>query len=146
MERFGYIVADPWSGFGYLQIHNILYDNILECIENARLHKNSEDPAKIMYFIILSNTDVVQFLHDAKTEKKRFGFCQLTKYNSADKYNVCSSHKILFQTIVDSILETKVRMISRNVRISKRNLVTSDCYVTMKLSFICIACENVSLV
>ncbi|GBO42279.1 hypothetical protein AVEN_173277-1 [Araneus ventricosus] len=107
MERFGYIVADPCSGCDYLQIHNILYDNILECIENARLHKNSEDPSKIMYFTILSNTDIVQFLHDTQTEEKRFGFCQLTKYNSAEKYNVYSSHKILFETIVDSILATK---------------------------------------
>ncbi|GBO06451.1 hypothetical protein AVEN_145888-1 [Araneus ventricosus] len=107
MERFGYIVADPCSGCDYLQIHNILYDNILECIENARLHKNSVDPSKIMYFTILSNTDIVQFLHDTQTEEKRFGFCQLTKYNSAEKYNVYSSHKILFETIVDSILATK---------------------------------------
>ncbi|GBM39541.1 hypothetical protein AVEN_52900-1 [Araneus ventricosus] len=148
MERFGYIFGDPCSGCDYLQVHNILYDNILECIENARLHKNSVDPSKIMYFTILSNTDIVEFLHDTQTEEKRFGFFQLTKYNSAEKYNIYSSHKILFETIVDSILATKGVSWNdiRNVRIWKRNLATSDCYVTMKLSFICNACENVSLV
>ncbi|GFQ72178.1 uncharacterized protein TNCT_15351 [Trichonephila clavata] len=41
MEKFGYIVADSCSGEDYLYIHNKLYDNILECIENARLHKTS---------------------------------------------------------------------------------------------------------
>ncbi|GFQ88998.1 uncharacterized protein TNCT_458121 [Trichonephila clavata] len=107
MERFGYIVADSCSGEDYLYIHNKLYDNILECIENARLHKTSVQPAKIMYFSILSNAEIVQFLHETQTEEKRFGFCQLTKYTSAEKYSVYSSHKLLFETIVETITPAK---------------------------------------
>ncbi|GFQ75025.1 uncharacterized protein TNCT_278901 [Trichonephila clavata] len=107
MERFGYIVADSCSGEDYLYIHNKLYDNILECIENARLRKTSVRPAKIMYFSILSNAEIVQFLHETQTEEKRFGFCQLTKYTSAEKYSVYSSHKLLFETIVETITPAK---------------------------------------
>ncbi|GFQ85290.1 uncharacterized protein TNCT_579351 [Trichonephila clavata] len=107
MERFGYIVADSCSGEDYLYIHNKLYDNILECVENARLHKTSVQPAKIMYFSILSNAEIVQFLHETQTEEKRFGFCQLTKYTSAEKYSVYSSHKLLFETIVETITMAK---------------------------------------
>ncbi|GFX34093.1 uncharacterized protein TNCV_1698411 [Trichonephila clavipes] len=107
MERFGYLVADSCSGGDYLYIHNKLYDNILECVENARLHKNSVQPAKIMYFSVLSNAEIVQILHETSTDEKRFGFCQLTKYNNIEKYNVYSSQKFLFETIVDAIAATK---------------------------------------
>ncbi|GBN67418.1 hypothetical protein AVEN_23591-1 [Araneus ventricosus] len=80
MERFGYFVADPCSGCDFLCIHNTLYDNTLEFIENARLHRNWVEPAKIVYFTILSNADIIKFLHDMPTEEKRFGFCQLARY------------------------------------------------------------------
>ncbi|GBM71477.1 hypothetical protein AVEN_189427-1 [Araneus ventricosus] len=107
MERFGYFVADPCSGCDFLFIHNTVYDNTLGCIKNARLNRNSAEPAKIVYFTILSNADIIKFLNDMPTEEKRFGFCKLERYNSATKYKVYSSHKILSETILDSILATK---------------------------------------
>ncbi|GFU51255.1 uncharacterized protein NPIL_352071 [Nephila pilipes] len=108
MERFGYIVTtESFSTEDYNYIHDKLFDNILECVEDVRQHNSSLPPGQIRFFKILSNSEIEEHLISLGANEKRFGFCQLTKYNPASKYNVTSSKKILYETIVGAITSAK---------------------------------------
>ncbi|GBN27377.1 hypothetical protein AVEN_160616-1 [Araneus ventricosus] len=108
MERFGYIVTtESFSSEDYNYIHDKLFDNILECVEDVRQHNSSLPPGQIRFFKILSNSEIEEYLIALGANEKRFGFCQLTKYNPASKYNVSSSEKILYETIVGAITAAK---------------------------------------
>ncbi|GFQ79679.1 uncharacterized protein TNCT_382681 [Trichonephila clavata] len=107
MEKFGYIITDPFCEREYFYIHNVLYVDIMSCIESVHIHRNTDEPLKIVYFKILTNSEIVRFLHEEQTEKKRFGFCQLTRCNPTEKFRVYSSLKVLFENILEPVLASK---------------------------------------
>ncbi|GFQ74039.1 uncharacterized protein TNCT_263881 [Trichonephila clavata] len=107
MEKFGYIITDPFCEREYFYIHNVLYVDIVSCIESVHIHRNTDEPLKIVYFKILTNSEIVRFLHEEQTEKKRFGFCQLTRCNPTEKFRVYSSLKVLFENILEPVLASK---------------------------------------
>ncbi|GFY55656.1 uncharacterized protein TNIN_424391 [Trichonephila inaurata madagascariensis] len=102
MERFGYI-TDPFCDREYFYIHNVLYVDIVSCIENVHIRRNTDEHVKIVYFKTLTNSEIVRFLHEKQTEEKRFGFCQLTRYNPTEKFKVYSSLKVLFENILETV-------------------------------------------
>ncbi|GFQ91075.1 hypothetical protein TNCT_577861, partial [Trichonephila clavata] len=71
MEKFGYIITDPFCDREYFYVHNVLYVDIVSCIESVHIHRNTDEPLKIVYFKILTNSEIVRFLHEEQTEKKR---------------------------------------------------------------------------
>ncbi|GFQ81097.1 uncharacterized protein TNCT_578251 [Trichonephila clavata] len=103
MEKFGYIITDPFCEREYFYIHNVLYVDIV----SVHIHRNTDEPLKIVYFKILTNSEIVRFLHEEQTEKKRFGFCQLTRCNPTEKFRVYSSLKVLFENILEPVLASK---------------------------------------
>ncbi|GFR02948.1 uncharacterized protein TNCT_140501, partial [Trichonephila clavata] len=107
MEKFGYIITDPFCEREYFYIHNVLYVDTVSCIESVHIHRNTDEPLKIVFFKILTNSEIVRFLHEEQTEKKRFGFCQLTRCNPTEKFRVYSSLKVLFENILEPVLASK---------------------------------------
>ncbi|GFR33139.1 uncharacterized protein TNCT_81871 [Trichonephila clavata] len=81
--------------------------DIVSCIESVHIHRNTDEPLKIVYFKILTNSEIVRFLHEEQTEKKRFGLCQLTRCIPTEKFRVYSSLKVLFENILEPVLASK---------------------------------------
>ncbi|GFW02713.1 uncharacterized protein TNCV_5027951 [Trichonephila clavipes] len=107
MERFGYIITNLFCDREYFYIHNVLYVDIVSCIENVHIRRNTDEHVKIVYFKILTNSEIERFLHEEQTEEKRFGFCQLTRYNPTEKFKVYSSLKVLFENIQEPAQASK---------------------------------------
>ncbi|GFT77957.1 hypothetical protein TNCV_2642061 [Trichonephila clavipes] len=74
MEKFGYILCNCCSSGDYLYIHPALFTNIIECVQNAV--QQHLDDSKSGLLKILSNCEIVQFIHKEPNEDL-FGYCQL---------------------------------------------------------------------
>ncbi|GFS36056.1 uncharacterized protein NPIL_344471 [Nephila pilipes] len=73
MEIFGYIVTtESFSSEDYNYIHDKLFDNILECVEDVRQHNSSLPPGQIRFFKILSNSEIEEYLISLGANEKRF--------------------------------------------------------------------------
>ncbi|GFS98407.1 uncharacterized protein TNCV_3523271 [Trichonephila clavipes] len=105
MEKFGYILCSCCSSGDYLYIHSALFTNIIECVQNA-VRQHLDDSKKVVYFKILSNCEIVQFIHKEPNEDL-FGYCQLHRRDPQERFQVFASNKTLFPNLLDCILTAR---------------------------------------
>ncbi|GFU49578.1 uncharacterized protein TNCV_1591121 [Trichonephila clavipes] len=72
---------------------------------NVVLRKDISDK-RIVYFKILNNSEIVQYIHN-DAQEECFGFCQLHRTDPNDKFKVFSPNKHLFVNLLDCVLEAR---------------------------------------
>ncbi|GFU41559.1 uncharacterized protein TNCV_2792731 [Trichonephila clavipes] len=82
-----------------------LFTNIIECVQNA-VRQHLDDSKKVVYFKILSNCEIVQFIHKEPNEDL-FGYCQLHRRDPQERFQVFASNKTLFPNLLDCILTAR---------------------------------------
>ncbi|GFT88599.1 uncharacterized protein TNCV_905081 [Trichonephila clavipes] len=72
---------------------------------NVVLRKDISDK-RIVYFKILNNSEIVQYIHN-DAQEECFGFCQLHRTDPNDKFKVFSPNKHLFVNLLDCVLDAR---------------------------------------
>ncbi|GFU04014.1 uncharacterized protein NPIL_493691 [Nephila pilipes] len=102
MEKFDYILCNCCSAGDYLYVHPALFNNIVDCVQKAIL-QHLDYSKKVVYFKILSNCEILQFIHKESNEDL-FGYFQLHRRDPHERFQVSASNKTLFPHLLDCIL------------------------------------------
>ncbi|GFT97413.1 uncharacterized protein NPIL_365591 [Nephila pilipes] len=103
MEKYGYVTCDVQE---YLYIHPALFNSFIDIVQHVVLRQSLDNSKKIVYFKVLNNSEIVQYIHGDNT-LEQFGFCLLHKADLDERFKLHSTCKNLYDSIFDCLLTAR---------------------------------------
>ena len=105
MERYGYLIVNASSEDTFKDVHVNLYTNIIACVTSAAT-RNIAAKERVVYFKILKNADIVQFLH-AEESDYGFGYCFLKRASVNEPFKITDSSEKFYTHVLHCVTSAK---------------------------------------